>query len=184
MDNETSTDVAGGTDQRAGQYLTFVLAGEIYGLGILQVREIIGMTDITAVPRTPTFVKGVINLRGRVVPVIDARLKFGMPEAEPTDRTCIIVVDVGETDVGFIVDEVSEVLDIPAGQIEDAPSFGADVDTQFILGMGKTGEKVTVLLDISRVLSQLDTSATEGAVHSITSGGSAESPLDGGKAGN
>ena len=159
MDNETSTAVAGGTDQRAGQYLTFVLAGEIYGLGILQVREIIGMTDITAVPRTPTFVKGVINLRGNVVPVIDARLKFGMPEAETTDRTCIIVVDVGKMDVGFIVDEVSEVLDIPAGQIEDAPSFGPDVDTQFILGLGKAGEKVTVLLDISKVLSAGELSA-------------------------
>ncbi len=159
MDNETSTAVAGGTDQRAGQYLTFVLAGEIYGLGILQVREIIGMTDITAVPRTPTFVKGVINLRGNVVPVIDARLKFGMPEAETTDRTCIIVVDVGEMDVGFIVDEVSEVLDIPAGQIEDTPSFGADVDTQFILGLGKAGEKITVLLDISKVLSAGELSA-------------------------
>ncbi len=153
MDSETSAAVAGGTDQRAGQYLTFLLAGETYGLGILQVREIIGMTDITAVPRTPSFIKGVINLRGRVVPVIDARLKFGMDEAERTDRTCIVVVDVGKTDVGFIVDEVAEVLDIPTDQIEDAPSFGADVDTEFILGLGKAGEKITVLLDISKVLS-------------------------------
>ncbi len=163
MDNETSAAVAGGTDQRAGQYLTFVLAGEIYGLGILQVREIIGMTDITAVPRTPDFVKGVINLRGGVVPVIDARLKFGMAEAEPTDRTCIIVVDVGETDVGLIVDEVSEVANIPAAQIEDTPSFGVDVDTQFILGMSKAGEKVTILLDLAKVLagSELATMARD-----------------------
>ncbi len=159
MDTESSVAVAGGTDERAGQYLTFILAGEVYGLGILQVREIIGMADITAVPRTPTFVKGVINLRGRVVPVIDARLKFGMSPAEPTDRTCIIVVDVGEADVGFIVDEVAEVLNIPAGEIEDAPSFGADVDTQFIRGLSKVGEKVTVLLDISEVLSVNELSA-------------------------
>ncbi len=184
MDTKSSPAVAGSTDQRAGQYLSFVLAGEIYGLRILRVREIIGMTDITAVPRTPEFVKGVINLRGRVVPVIDARLKFGMSAAEPTDRTCIIVVDIGETDVGLIVDEVSEVVDIPADQIEDTPSFGADVDTQFILGMGKTGEKVTVLLDISRVLSQLDTSAIEAAVQSTKSGGSAESSPGGGNEGN
>ncbi len=170
MDNETSAAVAGGTDQRAGQYLTFVLAGEIYGLGILQVREIIGMTDITAVPRTPEFVKGVINLRGNVVPVIDARLKFGMPEAEQTERTCIIVVDVGETDVGFIVDEVSEVMDIPADQIEDAPSFGADVDTRFILGMSKAGEKVTILLDLAKVLAGSELAAMAGDATSQNEG--------------
>lgn len=153
MNKETSATVAGGVDEREGQYLTFVLGRETYGLGILQVREIIGMTDITAVPGTPKFVKGVINLRGRVVPVIDARVKFGMPEAAPTDRTCIIVVDVGEADIGLIVDEVSEVLNITSDQIEDTPSFGADVDTEFILGMGKAEEKVTILLDISKVLS-------------------------------
>ncbi|KKM26411.1 hypothetical protein LCGC14_1585050 [marine sediment metagenome] len=169
MNNETSAGVASGTDQRAGQYLTFVLAGEIYGLGILQVREIIGTTDITAVPRTPTFVKGVINLRGRVVPVIDARLKFGMPETEPTDRTCIIVVDVGETDVGLIVDEVSEVVHIPADQIEDAPSFGADVDTRFILGMSKADEEVTILLDLTKVLAGPELAAMAGVASDATS---------------
>ena len=170
MDNETSAAVAGGTDQRAGQYLTFVLAGEIYGLGILQVREIIGMTDITAVPRTPEFVKGVINLRGRVVPVVDTRLKFGMPEDEPTDRTCIIVVDVGEADVGLIVDEVSEVMNIPADQIEDAPSFGADVDTRFILGMTKADDKVTILLDLTKVLAGSELAAMAGDATSQNEG--------------
>ena len=170
MDNETSAAVAGGTDQRAGQYLTFVLAGEIYGLGILQVREIIGMTDITAVPRTPEFVKGVINLRGGVVPVIDARLKFGMSEAEPTDRTCIVVVDVGEADVGLIVDEVSEVVNIPADKIEDTPSFGADVDTRFILGMSKADEKVTILLDLAKVLAGSELAAMAGVATSQDEG--------------
>ncbi len=184
MSKEISATVAGGVDEREGQYLTFVLGREIYGLGILQVREIIGMTDITAVPGTPKFVKGVINLRGRVVPVIDARVKFGMPEAAPTDRTCIIVVDVGEADIGLVVDEVSEVLNITSDQIEDTPSFGADVDTEFILGMGKAGDRVTILLDISKVLSQLDTSAIEAAAQSTESGGSAESSPGGGKNGN
>ncbi len=159
MDKEQSTAVAEATGAKAGQYLTFVLGGEVYGLGILQVREIIGMMDITAVPQTPQFVKGVINLRGRVVPVVDARLKFGMPEAEQTDLTCIIVVDTGQADVGFIVDEVSEVVDIPADQIEDAPSFGAGVDTDLILGMGKGGDRVTVLLDISKALSGAELSS-------------------------
>ena len=152
MDNESSAVAVSDTDARAGQYLTFVLGGEIYGLGILQVREIIGMTDITPMPGTPGYVKGVINLRGRIVPVIDARLKFSMPEAEPTDRTCIVVVNIGEADVGLIVDAVSEVADIPADQIEDAPSFGADVNTEFILGMSKADDKVTILLDLAKVL--------------------------------
>jgi len=142
--------------QKAGKYLTFVLAGEEYGLEILKVREIIGMMDITAVPRTPQFVKGVINLRGKVIPVVDLRLKMDMPEAERTDQTCIIVVDIGEVEMGIIVDEVSEVLDIAGDDIEDAPSFGTQVETDFILGMGKADEKVTILLDISKLLSQSD----------------------------
>jgi len=142
--------------QKAGKYLTFVLAGEEYGLEILKVREIIGMMDITAVPRTPQFVKGVINLRGKVIPVVDLRLKMGMAEAERTDQTCIIVVDIGEVEMGIIVDQVSEVLDIAGDDIEDAPSFGAQVETDFIIGMGKADEKVTILLDISKLLSQSD----------------------------
>ncbi|MCE5279993.1 MAG: chemotaxis protein CheW [Planctomycetaceae bacterium] len=139
--------------ERAGKYLTFFLAEEEYGLEILRVREIIGMMDITAVPRTPEHVKGVINLRGKVIPVIDLRLKFSMPSVEQTEQTCIIVVDVGRIEMGIMVDKVSEVLDIGAAEIEDTPSFGLDVDTEFILGMGKTNGKVTILLDITRVLS-------------------------------
>jgi len=137
---------------QAGKYLTFVLAKETYGLEILKVREIIGVMDITAVPRTAEHVKGVINLRGKVIPVIDLRLKFGMPEAEHTDETCIIVVHVGDVEVGVLVDRVSEVLDIDGEDIEDPPSFGADVDSGFILGMGKAGGKVTILVDIGRAL--------------------------------
>ena len=140
-------------ESRAGKYLTFVLANEEYGLEILKVREIIGMMDITAVPRTPEFVKGVINLRGKVIPVIDLRRKFGLESAEQTEETCIIVVDVGTVEMGIVVDRVSEVLDIAATEIEDAPSFGVDVDTEFILGMGKSEGRVTILLDISKVLS-------------------------------
>jgi purine-binding chemotaxis protein CheW len=138
--------------QRAGKYLTFSLAGEEYGLEILKVREIIGMMDITAVPRTPSFIKGVINLRGKVIPVVDLRLKFGLAEGTRTDETCTIVVDVGSVEMGIIVDKVSEVLDIPGDDIEDTPSFGTSVDTEFILGMGKAKGKVTILLDISKVL--------------------------------
>lgn len=144
------------TRQRAGKYLTFSLAGEEYGLEILKVREIIGLMAITAVPRTPAFIKGVINLRGKVIPVVDLRLKFGLAEGERTEETCIIVVDVGAIEMGIIVDNVSEVLNIVAEEIEDTPSFGVNVDSDFILGMGKAKGKVTILLDISKVLSGTD----------------------------
>jgi purine-binding chemotaxis protein CheW len=154
--------------ERAGKYLTFILAKESYGLEILKVREIIGIMDITAVPRTPEFVKGVINLRGKVIPVIDLRLKFSMAEAERTDETCIIVVDVDGVEMSIMVDKVSEVLDIAAGEIEDAPSFGTSVNTDFILGMGKANEQVTILLDISEVLSAMDITAVQAATQSAT----------------
>lgn len=152
MAQRSASSVATVEDTRAGKYLTFILAGEVYGLEILKVREIMGMMDITSVPRTPDFVKGVINLRGKVIPVIDLRLKFGMEAGELTEQTCIIVVDVGGIEMGIVVDKVSEVLDIPGEDIEDAPSFGVDMSTDFILGMGKAGGQVTILLDISRVL--------------------------------
>jgi purine-binding chemotaxis protein CheW len=138
---------------REGKYLTFVLGGEEYGLEILKVREIIGLMEITSVPQTPVFIKGVINLRGKVIPVIDLRLKFGMEEAEPTEETCIIVVDIGGAMIGILVDTVSEVLHVMADQIEPAPSFGGSIDTGFILGMGKIKGKVKILLDIDSVLS-------------------------------
>jgi len=140
------------TRERAGKYLTFVLAEEDYGLEILKVREIMGILNITTVPHTPYYVKGVVNIRGKVIPIVDLRLKFDMPETEYTDETCIIVVYVGNVEVGIIVDRVSEVMDIPEGDIEDSPEFGAEVETHNILGMSKAGGKVTILLDINQVL--------------------------------
>lgn len=144
-------------DDRAGKYLTFELGGEIYGIEILKVQEIIGMMSVTRVPRTPDFVRGVINLRGKVIPVVDLRVKFGMDSKEDTERTCIIVVQVAREDLevtmGVIVDEVSEVLDIAENLIEEAPDLGVDVSTNFLRGMGKIGQKVVMLLDMDKVLS-------------------------------
>lgn len=141
---------------KAGKYLTFALGVEEYGLEILKVREIIGYMETTSVPQMPDYVKGVINLRGQVIPVIDIRAKFAMDTAEVTDQTCIIVVEIDRDgsnfSTGIVVDNVSEVLDIPEGTIEPAPDFGGTVDTEFILGMGKVGNTVKILLDIDRVL--------------------------------
>lgn len=141
---------------KEGKYLTFALANEEYGLEILKVREIIGYVDVTAVPQTPYYVRGVINLRGQVIPVLDLRAKFGMDTTDVTEETCIIVVETTAAgkrfSTGIIVDRVQEVLDIAGQSIEDAPQFGASVNTDFILGMGKVGESVKILLDIDRVL--------------------------------
>jgi len=141
----------------AGKYLTFKLDAEEFGLEILKVQEIIKMMDITRVPRTPAFVRGVINLRGKVIPVVDLRLKFEMERRENTDKTCIIVITVrrgsGSVVMGIIVDEVSEVLDVAGEKIEPPPEFGGTVDTTFILGMGKVGDRVVTLMDVDKVLS-------------------------------
>jgi len=122
---------------REGKYLTFSLAGEEYGIVILKVKEIIGMMPVTPVPKTPSYVKGVINLRGKVIPVADLRLKFDMEEAAYTERTCIIVVEIkeglGHVLMGIVVDSVSEVLNIKSGEIEDTPAFGTQMDTDYIL---------------------------------------------------
>lgn len=140
----------------AGKYLTFKLGPEDFGIGILKVQEIIGMMAVTRMPRTPAYVRGVVNLRGKVIPVLDLRLKFGMDTRADTERTCIIVVQLqssgSEVTMGIIVDEVSEVLDVAATQIEPAPSFGSAVDVSFIMGMGKVGQKVVQLLDADRIL--------------------------------
>lgn len=138
-----------------GKYLTFMLDDEEYGIEILKVREIIGIMDITKVPQTPNFVEGVINLRGKVIPVIDLRTKFSLERAEYNDQTCIIVVDVGMM-MGIIVDTVQEVHDIPSNSIEPAPKLGGSVDTSFILGMGKVKDDVKILLDIDKVLTSED----------------------------
>ncbi len=141
---------------RGGKYLTFALGPEGYGIEILKVREIIKFMDITAVPHTPAYVRGVINLRGQVIAVVDLRAKFGMETAQRTDETCIIVVEIKaggrKLSTGIVVDRVAEVLTINEDCIEDAPTFGAAVDTAFILGMGKIGDSVKILLDINKVL--------------------------------
>jgi purine-binding chemotaxis protein CheW len=142
---------------KEGKYLTFSLAGEEYGIGILKVKEIIGMMPVTIVPQTPAYIKGVINLRGKVIPVIDLRLKFMMKVAEYTERTCIIVVEIttaGRTILmGIVVDSVSEVLNIKGSDIEETPAFGTRLNTEFILGMAKISGGIKILLDIDRVLS-------------------------------
>ncbi len=138
---------------KEGKYLTFILGDEEYGLEILKVREIISVMEITEVPQVPAFIKGVINLRGRVIPIIDLRLKFSMPEIDYTRETCIIVVNVKELLLGIVVDTVAEVLDIPENDIDKPPTFGGSIKTDFILGMGKVKNKVKILLDIDKVLS-------------------------------
>lgn len=135
-----------------GKFLTFFLAGEEYGLEILKVHEIIGMMSITSVPRTPDFIKGVINLRGKVIPIVDLRLKLEMESMEQTEETCIVVVQANGLDIGVIVDKVSEVLDIASDEIEDTPMFGTDVNSDYILGIGKSEGRVKLLLDIEKVL--------------------------------
>ncbi len=137
-----------------GRFLTFVLNNEVYGIEILKVREIIGLMDITNVPQTPDYMKGVINLRGKVIPVIDLRLKFSMPEDEHTQETCTIVVEEDSTSIGIIVDKVSEVMEIKGEEIEGTPQFGQGIDTNFIMGLGKTKDTIVILLDIAKVLSE------------------------------
>lgn len=158
---------------RSEKYLTFNLAGEQYGLEILKVKEIIGLMDITRVPRIPDFVRGVINLRGKVIPVIDLRKKFDMESTEDTEQTCIIVVDIIQDNLslqmGIIVDSVSEVLDIQDDTIEETPTFGTAVRTNFIKGIAKTKGGVKILLNIEEVL-------TTDELHSVTESTLSESP--------
>ena len=141
---------------REGKYLTFTLAKEDYGIGILKIKEIIGMMPITSVPQTPDFFKGVINLRGKVIPVVDLRLRFNMEAMIYNDRTCIIVVEIdgmgAPITIGIVVDSVSEVLNIKNEEIEDTPTFGTSLDIDYILGMAKMEGSVKILLDIDQVL--------------------------------
>ena len=154
---ETMDQAVKAIAEREGKYLTFTLAEEEYGIGILKIKEIIGMLPITSVPQTPDFVKGVINLRGKVIPVIDLRLRFGMGEIDYTERTCIIVVEIesqaGTVLIGIVVDSVSEVLNVKGDDIADTPTFGTKLNTEYILGMAKMEGGVKILLDINRVLS-------------------------------
>ena len=149
----------------AGKYLTFLLANEEYGLEIMKVQEIIGIMPVTKVPRVPDYIRGVINLRGRIIPTVDLRKKFGIEEVEDTERTCIIVVELqnakGKINMGIIVDEVAEVMDFDAKSIDSAPEFGANLDTSFILGVGVVKGSVKILLDVDKVLTTEEISEME-----------------------
>ena len=140
----------------AGKYLTFMLGPETYGIEILKVQEIIGLLPITRVPKAPESIRGVINLRGKVIPVMDLATRFGLPPREDTARTCIIVVEMARAGsaiiMGLVVDEVSEVVSIEAENIEPAPDLGASVDAAYLLGMGKIGERVVMLLDLGCII--------------------------------
>jgi purine-binding chemotaxis protein CheW len=160
--DESSTRQANGPNEEngttkvgGGKFLTFFLAGEEYGIEILSVHEIIGMMPITSVPGTPDYICGVINLRGKVIPIVDIRKKFGMDFKEYDSETCIIVVNVQGVEAGAVVDRVSEVLNIADEDIEPPPSFGKDVQVDFIMGIGKSQSKVKILLDIDRVISSV-----------------------------
>jgi len=148
--SSSSVGQSGGARRDAGKFLTFCLGPEEYGMQILKVQEIIGLMPVTPVPNSPTFIRGVINLRGKIVPVLDLRAKLDMPSAEPTNESCIIVVRSQSIEVGVIVDRVREVLDVPADDIEVPPDIG--IDTTYLLGIGKTHGRVKLLLDIDRVL--------------------------------
>jgi len=160
-----------GVDPRIGKYLTFLLGREEFAIQVLKVREIMGIQDITAVPQTPSYVRGVINLRGKVIPVVDLRLKFCMSEMEYTQRTCIIVVQVQSAGValhtGIIVDAVSEVMNLAAADIEDTPDFGdgCGSSAMYLLGMAKVKGKVKILLDIDRVLSAQEVHGLDALAH-------------------
>lgn len=170
-----STDSSG----PAQKLLSFGLGREEYGLDILAVREIIGLIDITPLPRTPEYVRGVINLRGKIIPVIELRTRFGMPTVEYTEETCIIVVDLpadGETEsrlMGVVVDTVREVLDIPLTAIEPPPEFGSSIPMDYITGIGKVKDKVVVMLDTTKVMNPVDAGVVSSALKSdVTLGGS------------
>ncbi|MCU0619312.1 MAG: chemotaxis protein CheW [Gemmatimonadaceae bacterium] len=151
----STTTIERTADSLAGKYLTFFLAGEEYGVEILRVQEIIGMMPITRVPNTPAHIKGVINLRGKVIPIMDLREKFGMPAGTEAEQV-MIVVQVAGRQVGVVVDKVSEVATIGAADIDATPDFGAGVHTEFLLGLGKSQGKLKLLLDIERVLTTQD----------------------------
>jgi len=162
MSTATPTAVAQKAEH-AGKYLTFFLSNEEYGLKILTVHEIIGLMPVTRVPRTPEFILGVINLRGKVIPVVDLRIRFAMPVTESQD-VCIIVVQVRGIQMGIVVDRVSEVVNIKDEEIEPPPSFGVDVPTDFLLGIGKSQGRVKMLLDIDHVLTSSEIAAATNAV--------------------
>ena len=154
-ENKTVDELLDGSDSEDTQkdkYLTFHLAGEDYGIEIQYVIEIIGIQKITEVPDMPAFIRGVINLRGKVIPVMDVRARFSLPDRDYDDRTCIIVVNIDDTEVGLVVDEVSEVADIPDKNVEPPPKTGKGAGGQYIQGMGKINNAVKILLDVHKLL--------------------------------
>jgi purine-binding chemotaxis protein CheW len=171
MEEALERTTKGAAPRLAGKYLSFTLAEEDYGIGIVKIKEIIGMMTITSVPQTPSYVKGVINLRGKVIPILSMRRRFGMEDNGYTDRTCIIVVETkgefGHSIVGIVVDTVSEVVNIKEETIEETPNFGAKLNTEYILGMAKAEGKLKILLDIDRVLHQEVTGILQGMPESI-----------------
>ena len=157
LENERAAGEATTMTALAGKYLTFALGGESYAIPVLKVREIIRLTSITAVPQMPDYIRGVINLRGKIIPVMDLRLRFGFAGAANTEQNCIVVVQVKNpagqaTAMGLVVDAVEEVAQLAASDIEETPDFGAQVDTGYILGMAKIKGVVKALLDIDRVI--------------------------------
>jgi purine-binding chemotaxis protein CheW len=148
-------------EDKGGKYLTFVLAKEEYGIPILKVREIIKLLEITSIPKTPGYIKGVINLRGKIIPIMDLRLKFGLEEKEYNERTCIVVVEItiNETRklMGLIVDTVSEVANLTTDQIEPPPEYGNQNSQGFLTGVGKVKDRVILLLNIEQILSREET---------------------------
>jgi purine-binding chemotaxis protein CheW len=152
---------------QTAQYLTFGLGEEVFALDIAQVREVLDFTAITRVPRMPAFMRGVINLRGSVVPVVDLRVKFGMQSTERTVNTCIIIAELSlgqeRTVIGALADSVREVIDLEAGQIEPAPRIGTSLDAAFIRGMGRRDERFVIILDVDRVFSGEELALVQGA---------------------
>ncbi len=142
----------GGEDTQEGKYLTFHMGGEDYGIEIRYVTEIIGIQRITEVPDMPSFIKGVINLRGKVIPVMDVRARFGLPPRDYDERTCIVVVQINTTFVGLVVDNVNEVANIPPENIEPPPRSNSSASSEYIQGMGKMGDKVKILLNVGKLL--------------------------------
>ena len=149
--SEAGPQARSGATDHGGKFLTFFLDEEEYGIEILTVREIIGLMPVTTVPQTPYHVRGVVNLRGQVIPVVDLRVKFDMEPIEDTEQTCIIVVQTRGIMLGVVVDQVSEVLDIAGKDIVDPPTLGTEIKTDYILGIGKQGDRVSLLLDIDVV---------------------------------
>lgn len=149
-----------GAASLAGKYLTFVLGEESYGIAVLKIREIIRLPDITAVPQMPSHIRGVINLRGKIIPVVDLRARFGLPHADATDRTCVIVMQVASASgstvpMGLVVDDVEEVINLAADDIQETPDFGSHVETDYLLGMAKIKGVVKTLLDFDKVVTDV-----------------------------